>query len=69
MSDTMIERAKRTLQREREHTRCAECGRSGPPRETHTFLFCQLYKAGWTRRQVIANVVFTADTLRERGEA
>jgi hypothetical protein len=67
MSD-LIEKAKQVLRREAEYTRCAECGRSGPPRETHTFLFCTLYKLGWSREQVIANAVFTVDTLRERRE-
>ena len=68
MSDLM-DRAKRAMKREQESYPCAECGHRSPARETHTFLFCALYKLGWSREQIISNAVFTVDTLRERGEA
>jgi len=44
---------------------CAECGKNTAPGEVHTFIFCELYKAGWNRETIVANVLYTADVLRE----
>ena len=46
--------------------RCAECGKSEAPGLVHTWLFCQMFKAGWTRATIEANVLFTAKALERR---
>jgi len=49
-----------------DNMRCAECGWIAPAGQVHTWLFCQMHKAGFDRYTIIANVLFTADALRGR---
>lgn len=44
---------------------CQVCGTWGPYGELHTWLFCQLHKAGFDRETIIANVKYTANAMAE----
>lgn len=48
------------------NTYCAECHWDAPSGEIHTWLFCELHKLGHNRETIIANVLYTADALREQ---
>ena len=46
--------------------KCAECHKVEEAGLVHTWLFCELFKAGWDRRTIETNVLATADALRDR---
>ena len=40
---------------------CQECGRIDAANAYHPFLYCELFKAGWTREQLVGNVGATVE--------